>query len=71
MQPRAGKARVTAAVRLETCSLRLRAVRYQRRRHARQPTAGEHGQVTGDRLLSCVSGATRILTGVPQGEGGG
>jgi hypothetical protein len=27
----------------------LRAVRYQRRRHARQPAVGDHGQITGDR----------------------
>ncbi len=29
----------------------LRAVRYQKRRHARQPTVDDHGQVTGDRRL--------------------
>jgi hypothetical protein len=27
----------------------LRGVRHQRRRHARQPTVGDHGQATGDR----------------------
>ena len=35
----------------------LRAVRYQRRRHARQPPGGEHGQGTGDwRLEDPLSG---------------
>src|SRR5690349_19053906 len=34
---------------LVAAHLCLRAVRYQRRRRARQPTVGDHGQVTGDR----------------------
>jgi Flp pilus assembly protein TadB len=36
---------LTALVVAHLC---LRAVRYQRRRHARRPTVGDHCQVTGD-----------------------
>jgi Flp pilus assembly protein TadB len=34
---------------LVAAHLCLRAVRYKRRRHARQPTIGDHGRVIGDR----------------------
>lgn len=37
----------------------LRALRYRKRRHARLPAAGDHGQKAGDRLAAEVQDRTR------------